>query len=86
MISREGTQETKSVEVAVTRSDFMMTPPGTSAEVGNLTVLIRSKAWEQDSLQDNQGNSRLLTRCIDVSVSGSIRRGTWDETTASCTT
>ena len=86
MISREGTPETQAVEVAVTKSNFMMTPPGTSAEVGNLTVLIRSKDWDQDSLQDSQGNSRLLTRCIDVSGSGSISRGTWDEATASCAT
>jgi hypothetical protein len=48
--------------------------------------LIRSKDWNQDSLQDSQGNSRLLTRCIDVSGSGSISRGTWDEATASCST
>ena len=86
MISREGTPETQAVEVAVSKSNFMMTPPGTSAEVGNLTVLIRSKDWNQDSLQDSQGNSRLLTRCIDISGSGSISRGTWDEATASCAT
>ena len=86
VISREGTPETQAVEVAVTKSNFMMTPPGTSAEVENLTVLIRSKDWDQDSLQDSQGNSRLLTRCIDVSGSGSISRGTWDEATASCST
>ena len=86
MVQREGTKETEAVEVAVNQSDFMMTPPGTSAEVGNLTVLIRSKDWNQDSLQDSQGNSRLLTRCIDVSGSGSISRGTWDEATASCST
>ena len=86
MIGREGTPETQVVEVAVTKSNFMMTPPGTSAEVENLTVLIRSKDWDQGSFQDSKGNSRLLTRCIDVSGSGSISRGTWDEAAASCST
>ena len=57
MISREGTPETQAVEVAVTKSNFMMTPPGTSAKVGNLTVLIRSKIQGWNSLQDSQATA-----------------------------
>jgi prepilin-type N-terminal cleavage/methylation domain-containing protein len=86
MISREGTPERNAVEVATTKTDFMMTPPGTSAEVGNLTILIRSKDWDQASVQDSSGNSRLLTRCIDISGSGSISRGTWDQANSTCNT
>ena len=76
--SAEGTPETKRVEVAATQTEFMMTPPGTSAQIGNLTILIRSVDWDKESVSDNQGNSRLLTRCIDLLGSGSISRGTWD--------
>ena len=86
IVSREGTPETKMVEVATTKAHFMMTPPGTSAEIGNLTILIRSVAWNKDSVSDSQGNTRLLTRCIDLSGSGSISRGTWDDSNKLCST
>ena len=86
MISREGTPETQAVEVAVTKSDFMMTPPGTSAQVDDLTILIRSKSWADSGLQDNQGGSRLHTRCLSMSGSGSISRGTWSDELQACST
>ena len=73
-------------EVAVNQSDFMMTPPGTSAQVDDLTILIRSKSWADSGLQDNQGGSRLHTRCLSMSGSGSISRGTWSDELQACST
>ena len=86
MVQREGTKETEAVEVAVNQSDFMMTPPGTSAQVDDLTILIRSKSWADSGLQDNQGGSRLHTRCLSMSGSGSISRGTWSDELQACST
>ena len=77
MISREGTPERSDVEVSTSLIDFKMSPPGTSAQTNDLTLLIRSKRWDEASFQTNSGKTRLLTRCIQVSGSGSISRGTW---------
>ena len=84
LVNREGTQESKVVEVATTESSFVLTPPGTSSQTNNLNILIRSKYWDSNSAMNSHGISRLRTRCIEVSGSGSISRGTWDEERKTC--
>ena len=84
MINREGTPERDNVEVATTLSSFQMSPPGTSADSGLLTILIRSKEHASSSYQNSSGESRLLTRCIEVSGSGSISQGIWDNALKAC--
>ena len=84
IINREGTPERDNVEVATTLSGFQMSPPGTSADSSLLRILVRSKDHADSSYRTSNGKSRLLTRCVEVSGSGSISRGTWDDALKAC--
>ena len=84
IINQEGTPERDNVEVSATLSKFQMSPPGTSAESGLLRILVRSKEHANPSYQASNGKSRLVTRCVEVSGSGSISRGTWDDALKAC--
>ena len=84
LIQREGSRETNAVIIAVSNTTFTMTPPGTSAETNNLTIRIRSRNQNNASFMKSDGSSRLITRCIQVSGTGSILRGNWNDQLASC--
>jgi prepilin-type N-terminal cleavage/methylation domain-containing protein len=86
VIHREGTPERDGVEVKASQTSFQMSPPGTSAESGILTILIRSKDHNKETSQNSIGESRLRTRCVEISGSGSISRGTWDQSLKACST
>lgn len=86
LINREGSPEREFIEVATTEEVFQMSPPGTSSEARTLRILIRSKMWEDRNLRTNDGSSKLKTRCIEVSGSGGISRGTWDNQSQICST
>ena len=66
----EGSQESKRVYVAVSRPNYELTPPGTSARTEPITFMVRSL----DSEKDNT----LRTRCVEISGSGHLLSGTWD--------
>ena len=69
-IRLEGTPESKRVQVAVSRADYELTPPGTSARTEPITFMVRSiDANEDDSLR---------SRCVEVSGSGHLLSGTWE--------
>ena len=74
-IRTEGTNESKQVEVAVSRTDYELTPPGTSARTEPITFMVRSIEAEKDS--------RLKSRCVQVSGSGHLMSGTWQGTLSS---
>ena len=84
LTSLEGTPESKEVLVKSQQTEFMMSPPGTSTSESNLTLLIRSTRSNQSNQVNSFGNSRLRTRCLEVSGSGSILRGTWDSQQGRC--
>ena len=70
----EGTPESKQVEVSARQSEYEISPAGISTSGGTLTILIRSKA----------ADPRLRTRCVEISGSGNLFSGTWDEGSNSC--
>ena len=84
IIHQEGTPDRNNIEIATTLPSFQMSPPGTSAESSLLGILIRSKEHGNSAYQNGSGESRLLTRCIEVSGIGSISRGTWDDALKAC--
>lgn len=61
--------ESQKVEVAVDSSNFTMTPPGSNAETQPLTFMVRSNNSSQ--------NKNLKARCLRITGSGVLKRGTW---------
>ena len=66
----ENTNESKNVDVAVSRTDYVLTPPGTSASILPITFVVRSKQ------ADNY--SQLRQRCVQIDGTGNLLSGTWD--------
>ena len=75
LIDREGTAESKVVEVAVNSATYELTPPGTSTMTDNLIFLIRSI---------NTNEKRLRTRCLLISGTGTVLSASWNQATSSC--
>ena len=75
LLDREGTTESKAVEVSVNLTSYELTPPGTSTMSDNLIFLIRST---------NSEDQRLRTRCVQISGTGTVTRASWDASTSSC--
>lgn len=75
LLNREGTPESRQVEVAVNTGTYELTPPGTSTMASDLLVLIRST---------NSTEQRLRTRCLRISGTGTIYKGSWDNSTSVC--
>ena len=72
----EGTPESKQVEVSALQPEYEISTGGISTSGGTLTILIRSTFAAADP--------RLRTRCVEISGSGNLFSGTWDEETTSC--
>ncbi len=72
----EGTRESKEVEVSASQASYELSPPGTSAQLDNLTILVRSRHSDQEPL--------LRTRCVELSGNGHINSGTWNDDTDFC--
>ena len=72
----EGTPESKQVEVSARQPQYQISTAGISTSGGTLTILIRSRFTASDA--------RLRTRCVEISGSGNLFSGTWDEETNSC--
>ena len=75
ILNKEGTAEAQQVEVAVNSGTYELTPPGTSTMANDLLILVRST---------NTTEQRLKTRCLRLSGTGTIFRGTWNSNTSSC--
>lgn len=75
LVDREGTKESKVVEVAVNSATYELTPPGTSTMSDNLVFLIRSI---------NTSEQRLRTRCLLISGTGTVLSASWNQATSSC--
>ena len=72
----EGTRESKEVEVSASQASYELSPPGTSAQLDNLTILVRSRHSDKEPL--------LRTRCVELSGNGHINSGTWNNDTDFC--
>ena len=75
LIMNQNTPDSQKVQVAVDASSFAMTPPGSNAETSPLTFMVRS-------INANQ-YPELKTRCMRITGSGVLKRGTWNGTLAS---
>ena len=75
LVDREGTAESKVVEVAVNSETYELTPPGTSTMTNDLIFLIRST---------NTSEQRLRTRCLQISGTGTVLSASWNQDTSSC--
>lgn len=75
LLNHEGTAEAQRVEVAVNRDTYELTPPGTSTMAKDLLLLVRST---------NRTEQQLQTRCLRISGTGTIFRGTWNSDTSIC--
>ena len=74
-VVKQNTPDSHKVQIAVDASSFTMTPPGSNAETSPLTFMVRS-------IQANQ-YPELKTRCVRITGSGVLKRGTWNGTLAS---
>ena len=69
LIELEESPESKKVEVAVNTATYELTPPGTSTMSSNLIFLVQS---------NHENRARLRTRCLEISGTGTIFRGSWN--------
>ena len=74
-VVKQNTPDSQKVQVAVDAPSFAMTPPGSNAETSPLTFMVRS-------ININQ-YPELKTRCMRITGSGVLKRGTWNGTLAS---
>ena len=79
LVQLESSSASKSVQVAVSRTDFGFTPPGTTANAGTLTFLLcHNRALsENNSTQCVESQNRLNIRCVQIDGTGGISRGRW---------
>lgn len=66
----ENTNDSKNVDVAVSRTDYELSPPGTSASKVPITFMVRSKQSDR--------YPQLRQRCVEVDGTGHLLSGTWD--------
>ena len=76
LLTMEGTRESKQVEVSTPQAYYELSTAGTSTSGENLTILIRSI----NSAKEPQ----LRTRCVELSGSGHIHSGTWNQDADFC--
>ena len=69
-VRMEGTPESKNVEIAVSRTSYELTPPGTSANTVPITFVVRSNQTSNTPL--------LRQRCVQIAGTGHLLSGTWD--------
>jgi prepilin-type N-terminal cleavage/methylation domain-containing protein len=72
LMSQEGTAHSRTVELKVSKQSYSLSPPGTSTDQSPLILLIRQIAWNSDPSRP------LPLRCVELSASGHLHRGTWD--------
>ena len=72
LMSQEGTANSRSVELKVSRQSYSLSPPGTSTDQSPLILLVRQINWDGDKSRP------LPLRCVELSATGHLHRGTWD--------
>ena len=77
IVNMEGTRERDAVVVRSMAKTFSFTPPGTTANDNDMTILIRSVEALKPWATKTNGSSRLVTRCIEVTGNGQIFSGKW---------
>ncbi|QNI85832.1 hypothetical protein SynPROS71_02057 [Synechococcus sp. PROS-7-1] len=75
LLDREGTPESEVVVMSVNLAKYELTPPGTSTMPDDLIFLIRSTNTQEE---------RLRTRCVVLSSTGYLFRGSWNPLDSSC--
>ena len=83
LVSREGSNESKAVEVAVSATEVTLPPPGGLSGV-SLTIRVRSLQRNNQFIMNSSGNSRLRAECIELSQIGRVSRGIWDDSQKAC--
>lgn len=73
LMSREGTSMSKSVGVKFSKANYLLSPPGTSTDGDPLIILIRAENGQDDPKRP------LPLRCVKLSTTGHLHRGTWEE-------
>ena len=84
LVNLEGTREREAVEVATRTQTFFFTPPGTTSNDLDMVLLIRSRQANASWAINEAGNSRLRTRCVEVTGNGQVFAGTWSESSKQC--
>ena len=85
LVNMEGSRERDSVEIALKTDSYSFTPPGTTANANDLTILIRSKQSETAGILNSL--AKVLptrTRCILVTGNGQVFSGTWSDEEEEC--
>ncbi|QNI93959.1 hypothetical protein SynA15127_00871 [Synechococcus sp. A15-127] len=77
VVNIEGANERSDVLVSATTGVFTFTPAGTTASPHDLTILIQSKDAAASWAVNKRGESRLLTRCVEITGNGQVYSGTW---------
>ena len=76
MVNQERTPESiMATKISVNLPSYELTPPGTSTMTEELIFLIKSNKPDDQNLR---------TRCLEISGTGRIYRGTWNEVSTSC--
>lgn len=73
----ENSNESKNIDVAITRTAYELTPPGTSASTVPITFVVRSKQADR--------YPQLRQRCVQIDGTGNLLSGTWDGSLSSGT-
>ena len=77
VVNIEGANERRDVLVSATSGAFSFTPAGTTASAHDLTILIQSKDAAAPWALNKRGESKLITRCVEVTGNGQVYSGTW---------
>ena len=85
LVNLEGSPERDAVEVALKTQTYSFTPPGTTANANAMTILIRVKGSNTSVGSTISSNSKIRTRCVEVSGNGQVFSGTWSQNTNLCT-
>ena len=84
LVNLEGTSERDAVEVATRTQTFFFTPPGTTSNDLDMVLLIRSRQANASWALNENGDSRLRTRCVEVTGNGQVFAGTWSDSNNQC--
>ena len=79
LVQQESSTASQAVRVAVSRTDFGFTPPGTTANAGTLTFLLcHNRALDNNNeTQCIDAQNRLNIRCVQIDGTGGVSRGRW---------
>jgi prepilin-type N-terminal cleavage/methylation domain-containing protein len=79
LVQQESTPASKEVRVAVSKTNFGLTPPGTTANLDTITFLIchEQAASTEDPTSCIPSQNKLNIGCVEINGAGEIKKGTW---------